>query len=221
MKNYFNKYILISLFCIGYFHWGNAQQKEAVIDSLYLEDQLYLSVGYTFLTQKTSGINQTGLSGEISTGFIKDIPLNKRRNFALGIGVGYAYDVYNSNVKISQNSVGIATSYDKNRLYTHRIEVPLEIRFRTSTPTKFSFFRLYTGVKFSYLFHSTSSFKGNEQSLVLKNNSQIEKFRYGLHLAVGYGRLNLYMLYNLNPLFKKDVSPNFSQLTMGMKFYIF
>ncbi len=221
--NYFIRCFFLCFFFIGYFHFGYAQQK-AVIDSSYLEDQLYLSVAYTFLTQKTSGVSQSGLSSEISTGFIKDIPLNKKRDFALGIGLGYAYNLYNSNLKITSNNIDIADSYDTNLLHTSWVEIPFEIRWRNSTPTKYSFFRFYAGVKFSYLFYSKSLFEDERETISLRNNSQINKFQYGLHFAIGYGSLNLYALYNLHPLFKKKSNivnqSNTSQLTIGIKFYM-
>ncbi|MBS9768467.1 MAG: PorT family protein [Flavobacteriaceae bacterium] len=215
------KSIFLCFVCLGYFHFSNAQKTETVVDSLYLEDQLYLSAGYTFLTNRTPEVSQTGFSGEISTGFIKDIPLNKKRNFALGIGAGYAYNIYSSNLKINDNSVEIATVYDKNKLYSHWLEIPLEIRFRNSTPTRFSFYRFYAGLKFSYLFYSKSSFQDEKVVVSLKNNLQIDKFQYGLYFATGYSTFNLYVLYHLKPLFKKTNQSNASQLTVGLKFYIF
>ncbi len=223
MKDFhFIKKLLLFAALFGCFHLVNAQKVVAVVDSLYLEDQLYLSTGYSFLLKKTSDIRQTGFSGEISAGFIKDIPLNKKRNFGLGVGLGYAYNVYNSSLKINDNRIEVAPTYGTSKLYTNWLEVPLEVRFRTSTPTKYSFFRFYTGVKFSYLLYSKSLFENGSEKMNFVNNSQVRKFQYGLYFAIGYSTFNLYVLYNLQPLFNdNNHSLNVSQLTAGLRFYMF
>lgn len=198
------------------------------IDSLYLEDQLYLSTAYTFFLKSPSQFSQAGFSGEFSGGFIKDIPVNKQRNIAFGIGVGYAYNVYNSNLKLSTVGGGtqfsIADTYIKNRWHTHLVEFPIELRWRNSTPTRYSFMRIYGGLKFSYLLHSNSSFIDESSRVSLKNSSEIQKFQYGIHFAIGYGTWNLYTYYGLQPLFKNAVLSNkkltLSRLTVGLKFYL-
>lgn len=223
MKQLFTFIFCIKFLCLTV----NAQENKAVVDSLYLEDQLYVSAGYTFMLNKPSKMKQSGFSGEISTGFIKDIPLNKKRNLGIGIGLGYAYNIYNNNLKLltvgKDSNFTIVDNYRKNRIYTHRIEAPFEIRWRGSTATKYSFFRVYGGVKVSYLLHSKSSFS-NENSSFTTNDVPIEKLQYGLHLAIGYGTLNLYTYYSLQPLFKNSTlagnKVDISRLTIGLKFYI-
>lgn len=213
------------LILLGFMQIIFAQQP---IDSLYLEDQIYLSTAYSFPLRSPSQFSQAGFSGEFSGGFIKDIPVSKQRNIAFGIGVGYAYNVYNSNLKLStvggKTQFSIADIYTKNRLHTHLIEFPLEFRWRNSTPTRYSFMRVYGGVKLSYLLHSKSNFVDNTSSIAIKNISEIQKFQYGIHLAIGYGTWNLYTYYELQPLFKNAVLSNkkltLSRLTVGLKFYL-
>src|SRR4030065_599486 len=77
---------------------------DSIIDIKYLEDQLYISLAYNILGNKPATISQNGFSGGFSLGFIKDIPLNARRNIGFGVGVGYAYNVYVQNLKISREN---------------------------------------------------------------------------------------------------------------------
>lgn len=215
------------LFFIGICNFLYSQQHE-VIDSLYLEDQLYISAAYTFLTKKPENMKQVGVSGEFSGGFVKDIPFNKRRNIALGVGIGYAYNFYNSNLKITKNNGTtfsiVSGGYDTNRLHTHFLEFPIELRWRNSRPTRYSFFRIYGGVKFSYLLHSKVSYADKNTNMSFKNIPEIQKFQYGLHFVIGYGAWNLYTYYALQPFLKDAVISkqkiDISRFTIGLKFYM-
>ncbi|MEM1260385.1 MAG: PorT family protein, partial [Bacteroidota bacterium] len=55
-------------------------------DDKYLEDQIYIGIGYNFLLDKPEDVIQRNLSYSLQLGLIKDIPLNQKRNFGLGIG---------------------------------------------------------------------------------------------------------------------------------------
>ena len=98
------KYLLL-IFLLFSFVKPQAQvNNDSIIDLKYLEDQLYISLTYTILGNKPATISQNGFSGGFSLGFIKDIPLNERRNVGFGVGVGYAYNVYVQNLKISREN---------------------------------------------------------------------------------------------------------------------
>ena len=68
-------------------------QEEKVVDSTkidtrYREDQFYVSVTYNLLNNKPSGMSQSGFSSGFHLGFIRDMPINDKRNLAIGIGLG-------------------------------------------------------------------------------------------------------------------------------------
>lgn len=201
---------------------------DSIIDLKYLEDQLYLSLTYTILGNKPATISQNGFSGGFSIGFIKDIPLNERRNVGFGVGVGYAYNVYVQNLKISRENqttlFELAEDYKTNRLGINSVEMPIEFRWRTSTPEKYNFWRVYGGVKFSYLVNSKTKFTDSEVVLATKNIPEINRIQYGATLATGYGNWNLYFYYGLSPLFKDavfdDQNIDLKDIRIGLKFYI-
>jgi len=201
---------------------------DSIIDLKYLEDQLYLSLTYTILTNKPATISQNGFSGGFSFGFIKDIPLNEQRNIGFGLGVGYAYNVYVQNLKISKENqttvFELAEDYKTNRLGINSIEMPIEFRWRTSTPEKYNFWRVYGGVKFSYLVNSKTKFTDSEVELTTKNIPEMNKIQYGATIATGYGNWNLYFYYGLSPLFKDAVlnekNIDLKDIKIGLKFYI-
>ena len=58
------------------------------------------------------------------------------------------------------NSTGfsIDNSYNRYDYTLHSLEIPLEYRWRTSTPTNNSFWRVYTGVSYKYTLQTSTSF---------------------------------------------------------------
>ena len=75
---------IISLLFVLILSFSYSQSDE--IDDKYLEDQFYLSLHYNSLRNSPSDFNQNKFSSTLNFGFIRDLPLNKRRNFGLGLG---------------------------------------------------------------------------------------------------------------------------------------
>jgi hypothetical protein len=222
------KYCLIFFFLIGFAKLQAQDSTDSIIDLKYLEDQLYLSVSYSILNNKPAPISQNGFSGGFSMGFIKDIPLNEQRNVGLAIGVGYAYNVYVQNLKISRDNLTtlfeLAEEYKTNRLGINAIEMPIEFRWRTSTPEKYSFWRVYGGAKIAYLVAAKTKFVDSDVQITTKNIPEINKIQYGVILAAGYGNWNLYFYYSLSPLFKNaefnEKELDIKDINVGLKFYM-
>lgn len=222
------KYWLLFFFFFGVVKSQAQDNTDSIIDLKYLEDQLYLSLTYTILENKPDLIFQNGFSGGFSLGFIKDIPLNERRNVGFGIGIGYAYNAYVQNLKISnvnQTTIfELAEDYKTNRLGISSIEWPLEFRWRTSTPEKYTFWRVYAGIKFAYIITSKAKFTNAVVALTTKNIAEINNIQYGATFAAGYGNWNLYLYYGLSPLFKDAIfngqKIDLKDIKIGLKFYI-
>jgi len=117
-----------------------------------------------------------------------------------------------------------AQNYNTNRIGIRAIDFPIEIRWRNSTATKFKFWRIYSGIKFSYILKAKSIFSDDLGTIITKNIFEINRFRYGLTIAAGYGTWNLFVYYGLNSVFKNAVlnnqTINFKELNIGFKFYI-
>ena len=204
-----------------------SQTDSTFVDSKYLEDQFYFVLNYNLLVSKPSDFNQNGISGGFTVGYIRDFPLNERRNIGIGVGLGYAYNAYNQNLKISEGGVYEIVhnnDFNSNRLTTYAIELPVEFRWRTSTATTYSFWRIYTGVKFGYVFLNKSKYSDDLETIKVKNIEGFQNFQYGLTFAAGYSSFNLSLYYSLNTLFKDvqvDGNPiNLKQFNIGLMFYI-
>src|SRR5690606_17661871 len=95
-------------------------------------------------------------------------------------------------------------NYTKNKFSTYLLEMPFEIRWRTSTASEYKFWRIYTGFKAGYVIASSAKFKGDPGKIKNTNIKDLNKFQYGLTLSAGYNTWNFYLFYSLNPIFSKD-----------------
>ncbi len=199
--------------------------------SRYLEDQFYIGFGYNILLNKPSGAVQRNLSYNFQTGFIKDIPLNSRRNFGVGLGLGYAVNSYYSSIVATPSGNDIVyevlntSEFNRSKLETHSLEVPFEFRWRTSTAEEYRFWRIYAGAKLGYVFSGRSRTVTDDGTMAF-SNPDIQEFQYGLMLNFGYNTWNIHVYYSLNPLLKEDTilqagEPlDLNVLRIGLIFYI-
>ena len=200
-----------------------AQNDSTFIDNKYLEDQIFLNLTYVRLVNTPEKISQNGFSYGFGLGVIKDLPINKRRNVGFGIGLSYGFNTYYFSVDENENlPPEINDQLKNNKITMNSIEVPVEFRIRTSTNEKYKFWRVYTGVKFSYAFATNSSLKNR---VPLENEVlEINKFQYGVTLSAGYNKWNLHVYYGLNDLFNETVTNsykiNIHDLRLGLIFYI-
>lgn len=200
------------------------------IDSLYREDQFYAGLNYNLILKKPSGVSQEKISFGFSAGFLRDMPVNKKRTFAIATGLGFSFNNYLQNMSITGSSHNpiyevVETNYDKNRFEQFRVDVPIEFRWRDSTPQEFQFFRIYGGFKVSYLLYDKSVYDNNIDKIVIKNNKDFEDFVYGVYLSMGYSAFNLQVYYNITPYFKSSaqidsVPVTMNTLSLGLVFYI-
>lgn len=228
----FSLILLLSFFSVlGQEEIQKANTYDVKIDSLYREDQFYFAFIYNTLQQKPTGLNQQKFSIGIGAGFLRDMPINKSRTKAFATGLGVSYNNYNQNLGISgtaqnpiYNILGTQSNFDKNKFTQLLIDVPVEFRWRTSTYESYKFWRIYGGMKFSYLAYSKSVLENSEGRTVITNNANFNKFLYGLYLSAGYNTLNVYAYYGLNPIFKSVTidgeKMKMSSLNIGVIFYI-
>jgi hypothetical protein len=200
------------------------------IDSLYREDQFYFAITYNALNNGPDGLSQKKFSTGLSFGFLRDMPINKNRNVAIAAGLGLSYKNYFQNLAITGTSdapIYTVVNYsdvNTNKFTQYLVDFPIEFRWRTSTFDSYKFWRIYGGIKFSYVLFDRSVYKDSEQKVVIKNNTDFEKLQYGVYLSTGFNTWNVYAYYGLKPLFKsaKTATESIDMRTMniGVIFYI-
>jgi len=202
--------------------------KRIEIDSLYREDQFYFGFNYNTFNQQPSQFAQNKFSIGLTGGFLRDMPINKRRTIAVATGIGLALNNYNQNLGITQvgqdYSYEILNDFSKNKFTQFLVEVPLEFRWRTSTYESYKFWRIYGGVKFSYLLSDKSVLESDKVKATITGNGDFNKFLYGAYLSAGYNTINLYVYYGLNPIFKSaqidGENIDMKSLNIGLIFYM-
>lgn len=204
-----------------------------IVDSLYREDQFYIGLTFNLITNQPESYSQNGFSGGLHFGFIRDMPINKRRNLAIGVGLGHSFNTFNSNLFIGEEDSGktifrvldSSDDVDRNRFITNLIEMPIQFRWRTSTPTVYSFWRIYGGVKLSYIYRYKAVFKNDNNNLKQTDIPELNRMRYAAILTLGNGSFNAFFQYDLNTLFNGNAMINLDRVNLqplkfGIEFYI-
>ena len=220
---------LVSLLLLVSFFISFSQKND--VDNKYLEDQFYLGLYYSTLTSSPENYNQNKFSSTLNFGFIRDFPFNEQRNFGVGVGVGLSLSSSNSNLKLSDLNSSVSgeivngEDFTKNKWNTTKIEFPFEVRWRTSTPTSYKFWRVYFGVKTSYLLKSKYKYESLNSNYTLEN-LPFRKTQSGITVNAGNNTWNLGLYMGLNPIFNKEFgqnNPNLKDLKefkLGLVFYI-
>lgn len=225
-------FILTILMFSGAFVAGQVLESNQNVDRKYLEDQFYLGLTYNIALALPNDVSQRNLSYGLQGGFIKDIPLNWNRTFGLGIGLGYGINSFYTNLLASRRGEDIEytvldndSDFKRNKVATHLLEMPIQFRWRNSTPEEYKFWRVYAGMKIGYVIDSRSKFVTSTEKTVFVNKD-IREFQYGLTLNVGYNTFNFHIYYALSSLFKDGIMEqsgetiNIKPLKVGLIFYI-
>lgn len=190
-------------------------------DTKYREDQYYVSLTYNLLTNKPDSFSQNGFSPGIHVGVIRDFPINERRNLAVGLGLGYSGNVLNENLTISKAANGTFNyevldreNFTNNNIIYHALEVPFELRWRTSTEKTYAFWRIYSGFKIGYVFAARSRLQADIGEVKVNIIDAFNRWQYGLTLGVGNDKINGYLYYGLNRLFNDSQLLNGNQLDL-------
>lgn len=206
-------------------------QQEPNLPSQYREDQIYIGASFMGLIQSNTDEKPTGLSSHFHFGLVRDIPLNAKGNWAIAGGLGFqtqriittvshAFDSAEQSLlffRQSQNDRQIQT-----RFGVQSIEVPLVLRWRTSTSTRFQFWRIYGGLK--WFWNVKTRVVGLPKSIQTEdyfNSTHLESFA-----SFGYNTWNFYVSYPLqkvvNPIPLEDHSTpyDFNFIKVGLIFYL-
>ncbi|MCA1965593.1 MAG: PorT family protein [Flavobacterium sp.] len=216
--------LLVSLFFIFFVSIGFSQSEtKPVVDSLFREDQFYVSISYNILQKTPDNFNQYSFSTGLSAGFLRDFPISENRHWAIAPGIGYSFNDLKQNIDFSSISDNTSTEIVKSRILLHYLDFPLEIRWRNATPDSHKFWRIYGGFMASYLINGKFKYEGDLGSGTENINDLLNKFQYATYLTFGFNTWNAYIHYGLNPFFDKNKTAtenNVTTLKIGLMFYI-
>ena len=214
----------VSLFFLLFSIVGFSQsENKPVVDSLFREDQFYISVSYNFLQKTPDNFSQYSFSTGLSAGFLRDFPISKNRHWSIAPGVGYSFNDLKQNIDFSSISGGTTPEIVKSRMILHYLDMPLEVRWRNATPESHKFWRIYGGFMASYLINGNFKYEGALGSGNENINDILNKFQYATYLTFGFNTWNAYIHYGLNPFFDKNRTATENDVTtlkIGLMFYI-
>jgi hypothetical protein len=227
----FFKVVLFLLFFSAFGQQKPLPSPFIAVDSLFREDQFYIGLTYNVIEAKPVGVRQDGFSTGLNGGFLRDMPINKKRTVALALGLGISYNKYIENLLVSKNGNVYdyqpidKANFPKNKLETIYLDVPFEFRWRNATPTTTQFLRVHTGFKVGYLvFSKSKSIANSGESTAIYSNPDLNKFQYGPTFSIGYNTWNASVFYGLSPIFKEakiEGQPvKMRSFTLGLIFYI-
>lgn len=198
-----------------------SQEQEPIpvaIDSLYREDQVYIGFTYDLVVGQPDEITSSQFSGGFHLGFIRDFPVNERRNIAFGVGLGWSIDTYGQNLFLGETPQTQETlfqildreelDFDSNRFTIQSVDIPLQFRWRTSTPESYKFWRIYTGLRPSYIYYFKSKFVQEGNVVRQSEVPELDRFNLGATFTFGYNTFNFYFYYSINSLFKDAAIQN-------------
>ncbi|WP_294819882.1 porin family protein [uncultured Flavobacterium sp.] len=202
-------------------------------DPKYREDQFYATISYNLMQGKPVGYSQYSFSTSLSAGFLRDMPINERRNHSVALGLGYSYSNIKHNLVITDAAGGAKNyaimdegGFDKNKLVLHYLEMPLELRWRNSNALDHRFWRIYAGAKVSMLLYDKAQYEPHSgPGTKVRNNDNMNRFVYSAYLSAGWNTWNFYACYALTPMYKDARMENGEELKMqslnlGLIFYI-
>lgn len=226
-------FLAVIFFSVGVYSQGEPEPE--VVDSLYREDQIYIGFTYNLLSGKPDNITGPQFSGGFHAGVVRDFPLNDRRNIALGLGLGWSINTYGQNLFIGEESGTEKTifrildreevDYDRNRFSTQSVDVPIQFRWRTSTAESYKFWRIYTGLRPSYVYYFRSNFQQPKNTVRQTDVPEFNPFRLGATFTFGYNTFNFHFYYSLNSFFNDDAVVNGENVELrtfqvGLMFYL-
>lgn len=113
---------------------------------------------------------------------------------------------------------GTSIDYKRNKFSLTYIDIPLEFRLETKSE-----FRAAVGFKAGFLVNSHTKYRGDdlidassEIRVKYSNLPNIEAYRYGVILRLGYKMVNFYGFYSLSKVFQADAGPAIYPVSVGL-----
>lgn len=178
-------------------------------------DRLILEVNHTGWLNIPSNIKMNWKSLGFNVALMFDKPLG-RSNFSIGYGIGLYSHNFHSNADfvyrydslknyVVTDMVPKTNNYTINRFGQKILEIPLELRFRTKTYTKF---KVMLGGKFGYVVHDFRKVFDDRGKFKIYDTKNLNYLRYGVVFRIGVEQICFTACYYFSDVFKKDRAVN-------------
>lgn len=156
--------------------------------------------------------------------------LGESQRFAILPGIGFGFVKFEFEDDITLNDISgndtlmivelddeIYEEVKKSQLAINYVDIPIEFRFTSNKDVRGKGFMVAVGGKFGLKLDSYTRIKYKQEDETkkskLKQDYNLNAFRYGVHARLGWRAINLYGYYALSPLFDKGKGPEQKEAT--------
>lgn len=224
-------FLLMSFFCLSQTPKKETTLKSKPLDEYDIKqykgepgDRLIIEINRTIWMGAPSDIKPNWRSLGLNFAFMFDKPIGSS-NFSFGYGLGIFSFNYHSNAdfiyqldstnKSATTILKPKTIPYKTNSYNEKIlEIPLELRFRSKTDTKF---KMEFGVKAGYVINDFRKLVDNDGKMRVYNTKNINHLRYGVNFRIGVEQICFTACYYVSEVFQKDKGINgINMLSFGI-----
>jgi hypothetical protein len=178
-------------------------------------DRLILEVNHTGWLNTPGNIKMSWKSLGFNVAMMFDKPIGKS-NFSIGYGIGLYSHNFHSNADfvtrydstkkfIVTDILPKTNNYTINRFGQKILEIPLELRFRTKTISKF---KVMLGGKFGYVVHDFRKVFDDKGKSKNYDTQNVNYLRYGLVFRIGVEQICFTACYYFSDVFVKNRAVN-------------
>ncbi len=200
-------------------------------------DHFMMQYGYDAWPNVPDSINTSGFSRHFNAYVMLDKPFKTNPYFSIGIGLGIGTsNIFFSNTYINLKSltptlpftnVTNTNHFDKYKLSTGYVELPLELRYSGNPVQPDKGFKFILGVKGGLLISAHTKGKkyvdADDNPVYAKNYIQkesdkhfINNTRFALTGRVGYGHLSVDASYQVTSFLKTGAGPTIHPVSIGL-----
>lgn len=195
--------------------------------------EFILDLGINNWIDAPSGLKIKSLSRGVNLYIMRLVPFGTS-NFGAAIGLGISSSNIYLDAMLGKDSLGVSTftpisgvDYDKNKISTTYVDIPVELRFKTK-PKNNKSFKVGVGIKGGYLVNSHTKYKGPDPSGLSTEKVKVKQLEldnfndwlFSSFVRIGYGNTSLFASYSLNTLFASDKGPAIIPFSAGISISI-
>lgn len=219
------KKLFILLFTVATANLSIAQQvtetgeKEKVRNEH--QDHMLIDFGYEMLTNNPPGLDFKWYNNGLNIQLFYD-QLFGQSGFSAAVGVGFSTQSYYSNKQIRRDTTQVKDystwvtperEYNKNKISTSYIDIPLEFRFRTKIDDWGYRWKFSVGGKVGFLIDTHDKLVDKE-GIKYKTYyfPDMNRVRAGIVARAGYGKINFTSFFSLTEFFVPGRGPEQKQI---------
>lgn len=189
------------------------------------QDHMLIDFGYVTLTNKPPGLDFKWYNNALNIQIFYD-QLFGQTGFSGAVGVGFSTQSYYSNKQVRRDTNRLndystwltpEKDYNKNKISTSYIDIPLEIRYRSAIDDLGYRWKFSVGGKVGFLIDTHDKLVDKEGiKYKTYHFPDMNRVRAGLVARAGYGKINFSTFFSLTEFFVPGRGPEQKQMTFSI-----